>query len=195
MACSHWLSFPWGVARSVPRCGLALVGSPGALLGRALVGPLGPCGAGPPPGPRGTPGPLWAGPLWAPWALEGRALVGPPCALVGRALVDPPGPPWSPQGPGPQVPMEPTSAHGAHKGPGSPQGQGPAHKGRGGPTRIGPGPQGPRWSCKAPHRGAGGPQGPGLALRPRATAESCDIAYRDHYLKDHKINPRPNQIK
>ena len=83
-------------------------------MGRALVGPLGPCGPGPcgPPWALvgralvGPPGHLWAGPLWAPlgpygpgpcgppWALMGRALmgralVGPPWALMGRALVAP----------------------------------------------------------------------------------------------------------
>ena len=72
---------------------------PWALVSRALVGPLGPCGPGPcgPPWDLvGPPGPLWAGPLWAPWALVGRAL-GPPWALVGWALVGPLGP----HGPGP----------------------------------------------------------------------------------------------
>ena len=59
-------------------------GPPWALVGRALVGPLGPCGPGPcgPPWALvgralvGPPGPLWAGPLWPPWALTGRALMG-----------------------------------------------------------------------------------------------------------------------
>ena len=48
----------------------------------ACMGPLCPCG----PGPSGAPGPLWAGPLWAPWALVGQALVGPPRLLWARPL-------------------------------------------------------------------------------------------------------------
>ena len=55
----------------------------------------------------GRPGPLWAGPLWAPWALMGLALIGPPWALMGL-----PGPLWAeplraslgPYGPGPYGP-------------------------------------------------------------------------------------------
>ena len=47
--------------------------APWALVGRALVGPLGACG----PGPCGRPGPLWAL-----WALVGRALVGPLSPLM-----------------------------------------------------------------------------------------------------------------
>ena len=61
------------------------------VWGRALVGPLGPCG----PGPCWPPGRLWAslgpygpGPCRPPWVLVGQALVGP-------ALVGPPGPSWS----------------------------------------------------------------------------------------------------
>ena len=45
--------------------GRALVGPPGAIVGRVLVGPSGP------------PGPSWTGHLCAPWALMGRALTGP----------------------------------------------------------------------------------------------------------------------
>ena len=57
---------------------------PWALVGRAL---------GPVMALVGPPGPLWTGPLWAPWAL-----VGPPGPLwagplwARRALVGPPGP-------------------------------------------------------------------------------------------------------
>ena len=51
---------------------MALNGPPWALMGRALMGLL---------------GPLWAGPLRAPWALMGRAHMGPPWALIGRALM------------------------------------------------------------------------------------------------------------
>ena len=59
-----------------------------ALVGLALVGPLGFCGPRPCalpcwPGPCGPPGHLWAGLLWAPWALIGRALMG---TLVNQTL-------------------------------------------------------------------------------------------------------------
>ena len=95
-----------------PRALWALVG-PWDVVGRALVGPWALLGS---PGPLwagtlwapwalvGPPGPLWAGPLWAPGALVGQALVGalglcgPPWALVGQALVGPMGPcgpPWA----------------------------------------------------------------------------------------------------
>ena len=56
-----------------------LVGSPWALVGRALVARLGNCGLGP---------------LWTLWAFLGWALMVPPWVLVGQALVDPPGPLW-----------------------------------------------------------------------------------------------------
>ena len=52
--------------------GRALMASPRALVGLVLVGPVGRCG---------LPGPLWAGPLWAPWARMGRALMGLPWPL------------------------------------------------------------------------------------------------------------------
>ena len=60
------------------------------------------------------PGLLWAGPLWAPWALMvqalvGWALVGTRWALVGRALVGPPGP-LGPYGPGSCGPPGPSWA-------------------------------------------------------------------------------------
>ena len=74
-------------------------GRPWALAGWALVGP--------PWALVGTPGPLWAGPLWAtlgscgpPWALVGRALVGSPGTLWAPwTLVGPPGPLWDSLGP------------------------------------------------------------------------------------------------
>ena len=51
-----------GPLRAPP--GLFLAGPLWALVGRALVGPLGCCG----PGPCGPPGRLRPRPLWAPWA-------------------------------------------------------------------------------------------------------------------------------
>ena len=116
MACSHELSCPEGVPRSV--LGETLMGHPWALIGRALMGPPGCSWAGPlwaalgplEPGPCGPPlgacgppcalvGPL--GHLWPggpPWALVGRAPVGPRWALVGRTLMGlpgRPGPSWA----------------------------------------------------------------------------------------------------
>ena len=50
--------------------GQALVGPPWALVGWALVCPLGPCG----PGPCGPPlGPCGLGPWAPPWVLVGQA--------------------------------------------------------------------------------------------------------------------------
>ena len=65
-------------------CGLGPFGPPWALVGQALVGSLVPCGLG----PCGPPGPLWAGPLWLPWALLGWAS----WALTNWASVAPLGP-------------------------------------------------------------------------------------------------------
>ena len=59
---------PYGPGSYDPR---ALMGW--ALTRRALMGTLGPYG----PGPYGPPWPLWAGPLWAPWALMGPGPNGP----------------------------------------------------------------------------------------------------------------------
>ena len=80
---------------------------PWALVGRALgplmalVGPPAPLWAGPLWAPWalvGPPGPLWAGPpLWAPPGPYGPGPYGPPWALMGRPL-------WAllgPYGPGP----------------------------------------------------------------------------------------------
>ena len=87
------------------RCGPGPCGPPGPLLAGPLWAPLGPCG----PGPCGCPGPLWA-----PWALVGRALVGSPgplwapWALMGRALVG-----RAPMGPYRPVPeIDPTGFNG-----------------------------------------------------------------------------------
>ena len=64
VACSHWLSFQRGVARSVLEGGWAgpYWGPPGALMGQALVV---------------HPGPLWAGPLWPPLGPHGLGPNGP----------------------------------------------------------------------------------------------------------------------
>ena len=45
---------------------------------RARTGPLWAEPLWPPWASASPPGPLWAGPSWPPWALVGRALVGPP---------------------------------------------------------------------------------------------------------------------
>ena len=89
MACSHRLSCPEGIPRSV--LGGALIGHPCALMGWTLMGPPGPSWAGP-LGPCGSLGPYGPGPCGPLWALVGRALVGPlgpPWALMGQALVAP----------------------------------------------------------------------------------------------------------
>ena len=62
-------------------------------------GLLGPCAG--PHGPPLWPGPLSAGPLWAPLGPYGPGPYGPPWALTGRALMGPlgiygPGPSWPP---------------------------------------------------------------------------------------------------
>ena len=87
-------------------------GPPWAFVGRAFVGPLGPCWASWPPcalvglGPCGPPwglvgcaivalpGPLWARPLWAPHGPFWAGPSGLPFALAGRTLAGPRGPLW-----------------------------------------------------------------------------------------------------
>ena len=69
------------------RVGRTLVGTPWALMGQALWAPLGPSGLGPCGHPSALVGwalvgplgawPLWAGPCGIPRALVGPALVGP----------------------------------------------------------------------------------------------------------------------
>ena len=64
--------------------GQALMEPPWARMGWACVA-LGPCG----PGFEGAPGPLWAVPLWGPWALVGQVRKSPPWALAGQAFLGP----------------------------------------------------------------------------------------------------------
>ena len=115
IACSRWLSFPCGLACSVvggrwagpysppgpPWCphGPGPCGRPWALVGQALVGPLGhswavPLWAGPFWTLVGSSGLLWARPLWAPLGSCRPGPCGLPWALAGRPLW-PPGPLWA----------------------------------------------------------------------------------------------------
>ena len=71
--------------------GRALGGAPWALMGQAVVGPLGLLRAMP---LRAFLGPYGLGPYVPPWVLVGRALMG-PWALAGQALVGSPGPSWA----------------------------------------------------------------------------------------------------
>ena len=80
---------PWALMGRalVAPMGHALV-DPLALMGRALMGPPGPLCAWPCGPPCGSP---WAGPLWAaglPWASMGWAIVGPLGPWSRDALVE-----------------------------------------------------------------------------------------------------------
>ena len=103
MACSHSLSFPWGVAWSI------LGGAWGPNGPRALIDPYGPPWALMGRAPRPPPGPSCAGPeCGPPWAIMGWALVAlnvalgpcgpgprPPGPSWARPLWAPPGPLWA----------------------------------------------------------------------------------------------------
>ena len=119
-------------------CGLAW-----ALVGRALVGLLGPLWAGPLGAPLGPCGPGLCG---FPWALVGQAPVASRWALVDRALVGPPGPLWATWALGGRArvsPLGPCGPPGGHLWAGplwalwALLGQGPCSPTGGGPFRGG----------------------------------------------------------